>query len=222
MKNAPPAFRAIVLVAITGFLASVAALFWLVPRSALPPTADPTDESFYEGFEVKPFAFTDQDGEPATEAVFDGEVTVLEFFFTSCPLACPGMTGRMMEIAERLDDTRVRFAGISVDGATDTPERLRAYMEQYAMDPAEWTLMTAPQDEVRALLEDGLGLTIRIDDSMAIPLEGGGSTMNVNHPTRLLLIGPDRSLVYAASYTRDEEVDLLVERARSMAAQLDD
>ncbi len=222
MKNTPPAFKAIVLVAITGLIASVAALGFLVSRSRLPPPADPTQESFYEGFEVKPFAFTDQDGEPVTEAVFEGEVTVLEFFFTSCPLACPGMTAAMMDIADRLDDTPVRFAGISVDGETDTPEVLRAYMERYGMDPAEWTLMTAPQDEVRELLEEGLGLTLKSDASMTIPIPSGGTTLNVNHPTRLLLIGPDRSLVYAASYTRDEEIDLLVERARGVAASLDD
>jgi protein SCO1/2 len=219
----PTPLKALILLAVTGLAACIAALVLLLTFQgpANPPTTNAPPSSSFAGLSVEPFSFIDQDGTPATEGTFDDQVTILQFFFTSCPLACPGMTAAMMQVDDALADTDVRFAGISVDGATDAPERLRAYAEQYGMDPERWTLMTGPQDEVRALLENGLGLTIRVDETFEIELDDGGVTRNVIHPTRLLLIAPDRSLAFAASYTRQDEIELLIERARELVVARD-
>jgi len=230
MSTMPPAFRFALVLATTGAIAAAAALLFVGAmrsnRPASPPGGAPgTDSSAanppappeaFDGMRVPAFALTDHTGAPIDESALDGAVTVLDFFFTSCPLACPGMTARMKFIAEALEGTPVRLASISVDGATDTPERLRAYAETNGLDLSRWTLMTGPQDGVRAVLEGGLNWTIRVDESMRIPVEGGGETTNVIHPTRLALVGPDRSVDYAASFTRQDEIELLIDRARAL------
>ncbi|MEM1185452.1 MAG: SCO family protein [Planctomycetota bacterium] len=224
MSKTPAAFKVLTLVAITGFIASLGA-FVLVSslrgqratsNSGLSAPEVPQPQDF-ASLRVPEFEFTDHNGSTADQALFENQVTILDFFFTSCPLACPGMTAKMKGLAKTLDGLPIRFVSVSVDGATDTPERLRDYAAKNELDLDRWTLLTGSQEGVQAMLEEGLGMTIRVDDTNRFPVEGGGETLNVIHPTRLLLIRPDRGVEYAASYTRQNEIELLVERARALA-----
>lgn len=227
MATPPPVFKILVLIGLTGLVAAGAALglvYVIQPKGGPgvtggPDQNQPTEPEVFESFSVPEFAMTDHTGEPAGSALLDGSVTVMDFFFTNCPLACPGMTREMKKIAEALQGTPVRFVSVSVDGATDTPERLRAYADENELDLSRWTLLTASQDEVRELLEEGFGQTIRVDESMRIPVADGVETLNVIHPVRLWLVGADRRVDYGALYTRQDEVELLIERAKALAAE---
>lgn len=234
MSTPPKPFRILAMVAITGLVAATGALALMAwQRASSSPDAaggaplsggqgEVTPPDVFAGFSVPAFEFVDQNGERIDQSALDGRVTVVDFFFTSCPLACPGMTARMKVVAERLEGTPVRFLSVSVDGATDTPERLRAYAETNGLDLSRWTLATGPQADVRSLLENGFGQTIRVDETRRFPVEGGGETSNVVHPVRLWLVGPDRGVEYGALYTRQDEVELLIERAGALVAAAED
>ena len=233
----PVGFKILVGVAGTGLLASIAAFALLTLASPSGPPSSPTGDAgegsaafplsppapfdAFADLSVPEFTLTDHTEATVDESLLDGSVTVMDFFFTSCLLACPGMTAAMSRVADELSDTPVQFASVSVDGETDTPERLRAYAETNEIDLSRWTLMTGPQESVKAMLESGLGMTIRVDPTTQFDVIGGGKTDNVIHPTRLILVGPDRRVAYAASYTRQDEIELLVERARELAAGLE-
>jgi protein SCO1/2 len=47
-----------------------------------------------------------------------------------------------------LNDDRVRLLSITLDPARDTPEALRNYMKAYDADPASWTFLTGPREQV--------------------------------------------------------------------------
>ena len=175
----------------------------------LPPATQPS-EALGE-LEVTDFTLTNQDGRTIDESIFDGRYTVLDFVFTNCPFACPGMTAQMALVQEKTDAPLV---SITVDPDNDTPQRLRAFAENYAADLDRWTFLTGDEGTIRGVL-DGLGLGIRDDPSQTIELDGGGSMANIAHPTRLILIGPDRSVRGMFSYTSQREIDLLIERLNS-------
>jgi len=46
--------------------------------------------------------------------IADGRVTIVDFIFTNCPFACPGMTGQMLRLQDKLAGTGARFLSVSV------------------------------------------------------------------------------------------------------------
>ena len=78
----------------------------------------------------------------------------MSFVFTTCGGSCPATTHRMSEVARTLvgqgllNDDCVRLLSITLDPARDTPEALREYMKAYDADPAHWTFLTGPREQV--------------------------------------------------------------------------
>jgi cytochrome oxidase Cu insertion factor (SCO1/SenC/PrrC family) len=83
-----------------------------------------------------------------------GKVVAINFVFTTCTTICPplGATfGKLQKnLGERLGKD-VFLISISVDPATDTPERLRAWGAQFGAKPG-WTLVTGDKSELNRLL----------------------------------------------------------------------
>ena len=99
--------------------------------------------------------------EPVARATLgpDWECKRLAFVFTTCSGSCPATTHRMSQVAQALaakgllkDDgapaQRVRLLSITLDPARDTPEALRKYRKAYDADPAHWTFLTGPREQV--------------------------------------------------------------------------
>ena len=83
-----------------------------------------------------------------------GKVVVINFVFTTCTTICPplGATfGKLQKnLGERLGKD-VFLISISVDPATDTPERLRAWGAQFGAKRG-WTLVTGNKSELNRVL----------------------------------------------------------------------
>ncbi len=174
---------------------------------------DPTiPDPGYEDFIVTGFSLVGEDGRPVDQSILDGHYTVLDFFFTNCPIYCPVMGQVMKRVQD--ETTGARLLSISVDGAHDTPEIISAYARSLGADPARWRFLTGDPAEVRSLVEKQLKLGIRIDDSRRVSTRNGAEMDFIDHPTRLILVGPDRRVLGMYSYTREDEIDLLIKRLR--------
>lgn len=194
-----------------------------VLRAPAPPSAEPrasTQDAHLTGLAIPPFTMTDQDGKEQTQAILDGRVTVVTFIFTHCPFACPMMTAAMHEVAAALTDTPVRFLSISVDPTRDTPRRLAQYAQNNAIDTTRWTLLTGTQATIDAVLKEALGFALQPDPAQKITLPDGTQMDNIIHPTKLLLVGPDRKVLGFYESARPEDTPLLARRARQAAREL--
>jgi SCO1/SenC/Heavy metal binding domain len=63
-----------------------------------------------------------------------GQTVVINFIFTTCTTICPPLGATFARVKKELGDKvgrDVRFISISVDPATDTPERLKAWGEKF-------------------------------------------------------------------------------------------
>lgn len=106
---------------------------------------------------LPPFALTDQAGRPFTRASLEGEVTVVNFIFTSCNQSCPRLTSQMAQIQTRLRDARsdAKLVSFSVDPEHDTPARLTEYGMRYHQDPSRWSFVTGSLDGIREVVVNG-------------------------------------------------------------------
>jgi protein SCO1/2 len=110
-----------------------------------------------------PFALVDQDRRPVALSDLRGKLVVLDFVFTHCPGPCPILTGAHVELQRSLAPelrARTRLVSISLDPERDTPEVLRAWALARGADLSDWSFLTGPEDEVRAVVESyGVGTT---------------------------------------------------------------
>lgn len=185
--------------------------------SAKNPTIEPMveltpdePENLYSEFHVPDFELIDRYGEPITHDVLDGQYTVVDFFFTSCPLWCPGMTQSMRKVQQATYGTSLRFMSISIDGNVDTPAAIDEYATRYGSDEDRWHYATGDPSVVASMVMDGLKF------DLGDPTDTEDSGRLINHPTRLILLGPDRKVVGLYRYNDPDEVDELIADAMKL------
>ncbi|HEU4509701.1 MAG TPA: SCO family protein [Pyrinomonadaceae bacterium] len=87
-----------------------------------------------------------------------GRTVAINFIFTTCTTICPPLGATFARVQKELGEKAgrdVHFISISVDPATDTPERLKAWGEKFHAG-AGWTFVTGNKPAVDELLR-GLG-----------------------------------------------------------------
>ena len=79
---------------------------------------------------IADFTLTDQNGKPRAFSSMRGEPAFVFFGFTHCPAICPQTLGRLKLLHEARDGSLkpVRIVLVSVDGARDTPPRLKSWL----------------------------------------------------------------------------------------------
>jgi protein SCO1/2 len=184
--------------------------------TADPLAADPNLSSLT----IPDFTLVDQEGSPATRDIFSGRLTVLAFGFTNCPFACPLIMARMVEAQNATPDIPLRFVFISVDPDRDPPQALRDYRDVHGGDPARWTLLTGDAETVRRMITEGLLLALEVDPARSIALPDGSIMPNINHPTHLILVGPDARILGLYGSSMPGEAQRLAARARAAALRL--
>ena len=80
-----------------------------------------------------PFALTDQNGKPITDADFKGKPFLVFFGYTHCPDVCPTALFDISEVMRALgpDADRTAALFVSVDPDRDTPAMLKDYLSSF-------------------------------------------------------------------------------------------
>ncbi len=118
----------------------------------------------------------DQDGTPKrfyTDLVKD-KVVAVNFVFTTCTTICPPMGANFAKLQKLLGERAgrdVHLISVSVDPATDTPERLKAWGQKFGAGPG-WTLVTGDREEITRLLKSLGVFTASISDHSPLVLMG--------------------------------------------------
>ena len=179
----------------------------LPARAALPVLGD-----------VPAFAMKDQRARPMTNASLRGEVSIVDFFFTSCTASCPRLMARMADVEKMLaakasDRAKlgVRLVSITVDPENDTPPKLAEYAKRYQADPDRWWFLTGEADALQRVVVEGF----KVHYQKADPSMGIGEIM---HGNWFLLI--DASGKIRGYYLSDDpaRVEELVSDAVRLAA----
>ncbi|MFH0344007.1 MAG: SCO family protein [Chromatiales bacterium] len=84
-----------------------------------------------------------------------GKTVAINFIFTTCTTICPPLTAMFRKLQQDLGERiglEVRLISVSVDPATDTPERLRDFAAKFNAGPG-WTFVTGNKAEIDSLLQ---------------------------------------------------------------------
>jgi protein SCO1/2 len=146
--------------------------------------------------QVPSFHFVDEHGAPFTSESMLGHVSVVDFVFTRCTSSCPRLTARMGELQSRLEGkSSARLVSFSVDPENDTPPVLLQYAAQAHADPARWSFVTGPQDDVERAVIFGFKVS-------AARVAKGANDYDVTHGDWFVLV--DRRGNLRGYYPMDE------------------
>lgn len=125
---------------------------------------------------VPAFKFTNQDGKIISNKDYDGQVYVLEFFFTTCPTICPRMTTNLVQVQNTFKGfENFGVASFTINPANDTPEVLKTYAEKYGVTNPNWNLLTGDKDAIYKLSNEGFNLYTAEEESVAGGFEHSGN-----------------------------------------------
>jgi protein SCO1 len=132
---------------------------------------------------VPVFQLVDEHGDRFTTESLLGHVSVVDFIFTHCTSSCPRLTARMAELQEsvRRDQPGVRLVSFSVDPENDTPAALATYAAKAGADPARWTFVTGPVEDIERAVELGFKVS-------AAKVAKGASDYDVIHGEWFVLV----------------------------------
>jgi protein SCO1 len=108
-----------------------------------------------------------------------GKPTIITMGYTSCQFACPRLMADLMAVERNLTEDEkkaVQFVFVSIDPVRDTPEKLKAFIDQYHLNVERWHGFQGDLDSVQEL-SVVLGIRYR-------KLESG----DFAHSNRLLLL----------------------------------
>lgn len=151
---------------------------------------------------IPEFSFLNQNGESLGRAEMEGKITIVDFFFTSCPSICPLMSKEMERVNDMFrDEPKVQIMSISIDPEYDTPEILKEYAERHNAIPGKWNFLSGPKVETYQLAKCGFVLPT---------LDGNGVPDDFVHSDKFVLIDEMGRIRGYYSGTDREAVDLLM------------
>ncbi|GEP98509.1 SCO family protein [Chitinophaga cymbidii] len=111
-------------------------------RNQLPVLGEP-------GHRAGAFAFVNQAGQTITEQDVAGKVTVVEYFFTTCPGICKLMNRNLERVYKTFhDQPDFMILSHTVDPEADSAPVLQAYASGFGAESGNWQFLTGNKDSL--------------------------------------------------------------------------
>ncbi|MBC8266849.1 MAG: SCO family protein [Flavobacteriales bacterium] len=108
-----------------------------------------------KGHKIPTFSFINQNNDTITNAIYENQIYIANFIFTSCPTICPTMTMNMRYIQSKLKIyPNIKFLSHSVNPDFDTPERLKLYAKKMRIDESNFNFVTGNKKEIYDIAMD--------------------------------------------------------------------
>ena len=143
---------------------------------------------------VPAITLLDQSGEIFEWDGLKGDWHLVFMGFSHCGNVCPATLYELVQIAAELPDPP-GLVFVSVDPQRDSPDVLRAYVQQF--DPGMLGLTGLPGTEDLAILAGSLGVDYRVIST--------GGAYSVDHSSAVFLLDPDASFkaLFSAPLNRE-------------------
>ena len=130
------------------------------------------------------FTLVNHLGDTVSLADVEGQILVVDFFFTRCATICPVMTSNLKLLHDGLSDG-VRIVSHSVTPVADSVSVLNAYAEKYSVDASKWWFLTGDKTEIYKLARKSYFSCLD---------EGDGGYQDFVHTENVVLIDPEGRL----------------------------
>ena len=114
--------------------------------------------------QIPDFKFVDQDSNYVTKDFFKDKVTLVDFFFTTCPTICPKMKVNMHELYKHYENnSHVGFLSHSIDTKHDSVPVLKDYANALGVSSKKWKFVTGDQDSIYSIGENYYMVPVKED-----------------------------------------------------------
>jgi protein SCO1 len=99
-----------------------------------------------------PANWSTQNGEQITLEDLKGETLVTVMIYTACKTACPRLVADMRNIEAEVSaksKEKVKYIMVSIDPKNDSPEKLKTFAKDNAMDDDKWLFLQGTEETVR-------------------------------------------------------------------------
>ncbi|MFT5970596.1 MAG: protein SCO1/2, partial [Flavobacteriales bacterium] len=152
-----------------------------------------------------------QNGDTITEAITEGKIYVVDFFFTTCPNLCPRMTEQFYRVQEQFkNDAEILLLSHSVFPNHDTVEVLAKYARENRIDSEKWHLLTGEKKQIYELARKSY---------FAVTTSGDGGKEDFIHTENFVLVDKEKRLRGFYDGTSKEEVNQLMFDIRKLKAE---
>lgn len=159
-----------------------------------------TDTTFHK---VPNFSFINEKGEVVDSMVMEGKISVVDYFFTTCPTICPVMTTNLTTVQDYFDeDEDVIILSHTVDPETDTPKVLADYAKSYKANPKQWMFLTGDKAALYEQARRGYFITA---------LQGDGGPEDFVHSEKLVIVDKNKHIRGYYDGTKEDEVQKMIE-----------
>jgi protein SCO1 len=158
----------------------------------------PSGEQHY----IPSFSFYSQDSSVVGSREMKGKITIVDFFFTSCPSICPVMSTELERVQDAFrKEDNVQIFSISLDPDFDTPAVLAEYAAFHGADPEKWFFLHGPREQIYTLARCGFVLPA---------LDGGKNPDDFVHSDKFVLVDEEGRIRGYYSGTNRDGVDQLI------------
>ena len=142
-----------------------------------------------------PFSLTDHNGRAVTDADFRGKYMLVFFGYTYCPDVCPTELQVMTYAVDSMGSKgeRINPIFISIDPERDTPEILRAYVENFS---PRLVGLTGSPEQIAAVAKAYRAYYKKSGNTDT-------SDYLMDHSSIIYLMGPDGLFLKHFTYTTD-------------------
>jgi len=197
------------LLIVFGLMAAAALGAWWAARFLKPPQRPVTlahGTMLAPARPVGALDLIDQNGQPFTQARFEGRWSLVYFGFTSCPMICPTTLAMLRDVAQRLESlpppARPQVMLITVDPPTDTPPVIGRYVAGF--NPT-FLGLTGTQPALDAVAQRF---------SVAFGRSANGT---IDHSSTIYVVDPQGSL--AAVFTPPQTVTAIADDYRQLVGR---
>ena len=153
------------------------------------------------------FSMRNQYNKVITQDDLKGHISVLNFFYATCPTICPAMNSQLKRVYEKYKgDNFVKFYSFTVDPEHDSVAVLREYAEGFGVNNNQWNFLTGNKARIYTLAIDHFQL-YTFDKTV---------TRDFVHSEQLVLIDPELRVRGFYKGTEPEEVDKLIEDIKKL------
>jgi protein SCO1/2 len=157
------------------------------------------------GEAVPDFALTDQQGRAFRFSELRGQVVVVDFIYSRCPLpeVCPRLSASFAALQRRIPG--VALVSVTIDPSYDTPEVLAGYARRYGANPERWRFLTGPDPEIQRVA-GMFGLVYWPEEGL------------ITHTSSTAVVGRDgrlKALIEGLGFTADQLRDLVANELAS-------
>ena len=161
---------------------------------------------------IPKFKFVNQYGDSISNKGLDGEIYVVDFFFTTCPSICPIMHRNMLNVYNTFKNTGdIKILSHTIDPKHDSVPVLKKYADKLGVTGNTWWFLQGKKEE-----------TYKISESYLVRRPQADAKQGFMHDGSFILVDKQKRVRGSYDGTDPKQVDQLIADIKTLQNEPDE